>query len=134
MYGSGFLPSVYQGVQCRSAGDPVLYLSDPHGMPRDVRQAELEAIQDVNRQHFAEAGDPEILTRISQYEMAFRMQLSVPDAMDITKEPESIHQMYGSVPGETSFANNCLLARRLVERGVRYVQLFHEAWTITVAW
>ena len=128
VYGSGFLPSVYQGVQCRSAGDPVLYLSDPHGMPRDLRQAELEAIQDVNRQHYAEAGDPEILTRISQYEMAFRMQLSVPDAMDISKEPESIHQMYGSVPGETSFANNCLLARRLSERGVRFIQLFHWGW------
>ncbi len=128
VYGSGFLPSVYQGVQCRSSGDPVLYLSDPHGVPRDLRQASLEAINEVNQHHYESAGDPEILTRISQYEMAFKMQLSVPDAMDISKEPASVHAMYGTTPGATSFANNCLLARRLAERGVRFIQLFHWGW------
>ena len=128
VYGSGFLPSVYQGVQCRSAGDPVLYLSDPDGVPRELRQASLDAITAANRQQFESIGDPEITTRISQYEMAFRMQLSVPEAMDITTEPESIHAMYGTTPGKTSYANNCLLARRLAERGVRFIQLFHWGW------
>ena len=128
VYGSGFLPSVYQGVQCRSGGDPVLFLSDPKGMPRDLRRKTLDAIGELNRKEHEAAQDPEILTRIAQYEMAFRMQVSVPEAMDISREPESIHAMYGTTPGATSFANNCLLARRLAERGVRFVQLFHWGW------
>jgi len=106
VYGSGFLPSVYQGVQCRSAGEPVLYLSDPHGMPRDLRKAELDAIQDINRQHHAEAGDPEILTRISQYEMAFRKQLSVPDAIGSSNELALIRCVYRSVPGVSTLASH----------------------------
>jgi hypothetical protein len=128
VYGSGFLPSVYQGVQCRSTGDPVLFLSDPEGMSREMRRQTLDAINQLNLKHHQAVGDPEILTRIAQYEMAFRMQLSVPEAMDIAREPERVHAAYGTTPGKTSFANNCLLARRLVERGVRFVQLFHWGW------
>ena len=128
VYGSGFLPPVYQGVQCRSAGDPVLYLSDPPGLPRDLRRQSLDAVNQINQHQHDAVGDPEILTRMAQYEMAFRMQMSVPEAMDISSEPESVHRQYGTTPGETSFANNCLLARRLVERGVRFVQLFHWGW------
>jgi hypothetical protein len=127
-YGSGFLPTVYQGVECRSKGEPVLYVSDPKGMNRDLRRHTLDAINQINEQQYKEVGDPEILSRISQYEMAFKMQVSVPEAMDITREPESVHQMYGTSPGKSSFANNCLLARRLVERDVRFVQLFHWGW------
>ncbi len=124
VYGSGFLPSVYQGVQCRSHGDPVLFVADPAGLPRDVRRSSIDAINRINERQYAEVGDPEILTRIAQYELAFRMQVSVPEAMDISKEPESIKEMYGAEPGITSFANNC----RLVERGVRFVQLFDWGW------
>lgn len=128
LWGSGFLPSVYQGVQCRSEGDPVLYLTDPKGMNRNIKKQIIESINDINEQQYAEINDPEILTRISQYEMAFRMQVSVPEVMDINKEPEYIHQLYGTEPGKASFANNCLLARKLVENGVRFVQLFHWGW------
>lgn len=128
VYGSGFLPSIYQGVQCRSEGDPVLYLSDPDGVTRDLRRKSIEAIAEINRLQHEAVGDPEILTRIAQYELAFRMQMSVPEAMDITLEPDYIHAEYGTEPGKLSFANNCLLARRLVERGVRFVQLFHWGW------
>jgi hypothetical protein len=128
VYGSGFLPSIYQGIQCRSDGDPVLFLSDPEGVPRDLRKASIDAISKINQQQYEETGDPEILTRIAQYELAFRMQMSVPDAMDIQAEPAYVHEEYGTEPGEVSFANNCLLARRLVERGVRFVQLFHWGW------
>lgn len=128
VWGSGFLPSVYQGVQCRSEGDPVLYVSNPEGMSGDLRRKTIDAINKVNEKEYREMGDPEILTRISQYEMSFRMQTSVPEAMDIKDEPEYIHQMYGTEPGKTSFANNCLLARRLVEKGVRFVQLFDWGW------
>lgn len=127
-YGSGFLPTVYQGVECRSKGEPVLYVNDPKGMNRDLRRHTLDAINQINEQQYKEMGDPEILSRIAQYEMAFKMQVSVPEAMDISKEPEAIHQMYGTEPGKSSFANNCLLARRLVERDVRFVQLFHWGW------
>ncbi len=127
-WGNGFLPSIYQGVQCRSEGDPVLYLSDPEGVPRDLRRKSIETINQINQQAYEEVGDPEIVTRIGQYEMAFRMQMSVPEAMDISREPDFIHELYGTEPGKASFANNCLLARRLVERGVRYVQLFHWGW------
>ncbi len=127
-WGSGFLPSLYQAVQCRSEGDPVLFVSDPEGMPRDLRRRSIEAINKINQVQHEEVGDPEILSRIAQYEMAFRMQVSVPEAMDLSKEPEWIHEMYGTEPGATSFANNCLLARRLAERGVRFIQLFHWGW------
>lgn len=128
VFGSGFLPTVYQGVQCRSHGDPVLYVSDPDGMSRELRQQSIETINAINENHYEEFGDPETLSRIAQYELAFRMQMSVPEAMDISREPESVHEMYGTQPGQESFANNCLLARRLVERGVRFVQLFHWGW------
>ena len=128
VWGSGFLPSVYQGVQCRSSGDPVLYVSNPKGMDGKGRRRTLDAIGDLNRIKMRETGDPETLTRIAQYEMAYRMQASVPEAMDIKKEPKKIQEMYGAKPGTTSFANNCLLARRMVERGVRFVQLFDWGW------
>ncbi|MDH5608453.1 MAG: DUF1501 domain-containing protein [Cyclobacteriaceae bacterium] len=127
-WGSGFLPSEYQGVQCRNSGDPILYVSNPDGIDRDIRRKSLDAIQAINQQQYELVNDPEILSRISQYEMAFKMQVSVPDAMDITKEPAYIREMYGAVPGEASFANNCLLARRMVEKGVRFVQLYHWGW------
>jgi hypothetical protein len=128
LWGSGFLPSLYQGVQCRSEGDPVLYVSNPKGMSRDLRKQTIDAINQINQKEYETFKDPEILTRIAQYEMAFKMQMSVPDAMDISKEPAHIHQMYGTEPGKTSFANNCLLARRLAEEGVRFIQLFHWGW------
>ncbi len=128
VWGSGFLPSVYQGVQCRTGGDPVLYVSDPSGMNRDIRKNTIEAINEINRQTYEEVQDPEILTRISQYEMAFRMQMSVPEVMDVSKEPQYILDMYGVKPGDGTFAMNCLLARKLVENGVRFVQLFDWGW------
>ena len=128
VWGSGFLPSVYQGVQCRSEGDPVLFLSDPEGVDRALKKKTIDAINEVNRQHFQEYNDPETLTRIAQYEMAFRMQVSVPEVMNINSEPEYIHQLYGTTPGKASFANNCLLARKLVEQDVRFVQLFDWGW------
>src|SRR5580704_16959097 len=109
-WGSGFLPSVYQGVQCRSEGDPVLFLEDPKGMDRELRKESIDAINAVNQQEFAEYHDPEILSRISQYEMAFRMQTSVPEVMTIQDEPAYIHELYGTKPGQTSLANNILLA------------------------
>jgi hypothetical protein len=128
VWGSGFLPTVYQGVQCRSEGEPVLYVQDPKGLSRDLRKESIDAINRVNQAQYEEANDPEILSRISQYELAFRMQMSVPEAMDIGQEPAYIHQLYGTEPGRSSFANNCLLARRLVERGVRFVQLYDWGW------
>jgi hypothetical protein len=128
VWGSGFLPSVYQGVQCRTDGDPVLYASNPAGMPRDLRGKTIEAISAINQQQYNDVKDPEILTRIAQYELAYRMQMSVPDSMDIKGEPQYILDMYGVDPNKGSFARNCLLARRLVERGVRFVQLFDWGW------
>ncbi|MDG2169470.1 MAG: DUF1501 domain-containing protein [Opitutales bacterium] len=128
LWGSGFLPSVYQGVQCRSFGDPVLNVANPEAITRDVRRSALDTLKNLNEQTHEDFGDPETLTRIAQYEMAFRMQMAVPDAMDIEKEPSHVHELYGTEPGKESFANNCLLARRLVERGVRYVQLFDWGW------
>jgi hypothetical protein len=128
VWGSGFLPSVYQGVQCRSEGDPVLFLKDPDGMSRDLRKASIDAINEVNAQEYKEYHDPEILSRISQYEMAYKMQISVPEVMNINDEPQYIHDMYGTKPGHASFANNVLLARKLVEKGVRFVQLFDWGW------
>ena len=127
-WGSGFLPTVYQGVQFRSQGDPVLFLTNPQGVSPEVRRQSLDTLKSLNETRFASVGDPEIITRIASYEMAYRMQSSVPDLMDISKEPASIHKMYGTEPGKKSFANNALLARRLVERGVRFVQLYHRGW------
>lgn len=128
VWGSGFLPSVFQGVHCRSKGDPVLYLGDPAGMSRDLRRSTINAINEINKETYNEIGDPETLTRISQYEMAYRMQISVPEVMNIDDEPQYIHDMYGTEPGKASFANNVLLARKLVEKGVRFVQLFDWGW------
>jgi hypothetical protein len=127
-WGSGFLPTVYQGVQFRGSGDPVLYLSNPPGVDEQLQRDSLDAITQLNRMRLDVVGDPEIATRINSFEMAFRMQTSAPELMDIAKEPQHVLDMYGAEPGKPSFANNCLLARRLVERGVRFVQLFHEAW------
>ncbi|MCC6510656.1 MAG: DUF1501 domain-containing protein [Pirellulaceae bacterium] len=127
-FGSGFLPSVYQGVQCRSQGDPVLFASDPPGMDRALRRKTLDALSQLNRLQAEEMGHPETQTRISQYELAFRMQTSVPEVMDISREPQHVLDAYGAKPGASSLANNCLLARRLVESGVRYVQLFDWGW------
>ncbi|MCC7376522.1 MAG: DUF1501 domain-containing protein [Verrucomicrobiales bacterium] len=128
VWGSGYLPSVYQGVQCRSQGDPVLFLSNPSGITRSQRRRTLDALGEINEKTARDVGDPETLTRIAQYELAFRMQVDAADAFDITREPESAHKLYGTEPGKESFANNCLLARRLAERGVRYIQLFDWGW------
>jgi hypothetical protein len=128
LWGSGFLPSVYQGVQCRSQGDPILNVADPPEVSRADRRAMLDVLNKLNQREFEEVGDPETLTRISQFEMAYRMQAAVPEVMDISQEPAHIHKLYGTQPGKESFANNCLLARRLVENGVRFVQLFDWGW------
>lgn len=128
-WGSGFLPSVHQGVKLRAAAEPVLYLRDPKGMTRRLRRKQLDGLADLNRQRQAETNDPETLTRIEQYEMAFRMQASVPDLTDTADEPESTYELYGPDsrrPG--TYASNCVLARRMIERGVRFVQLFHPDW------
>jgi hypothetical protein len=129
LWGSGFLPSRYQGVKFRSVGDPVLYLSNPEGMSRDDRRAYLDTLAAMNKLKLEEYGDPEIGTRIAQYEMAYRMQASVPELTDLSKEPDSTFALYGEdarKPG--TFAANCLLARRLAERGVRFIQLYHRDW------
>lgn len=128
LWGSGFLPSVYQGVHCRSQGDPVLFLSEPEGMTRSLRRKTLDALKDLNTIEKQEQGDPEIDSRVSQYELAYRMQITVPNLMDISREKPEVHAAYGTEPGKLSFANNCLLARRLVENGVRFVQLYHWGW------
>jgi hypothetical protein len=127
-WGSGFLPTVYQGVQFRGGGEPVLFLDNPRGVDRQLQADSLDAIRTLNQHRLDQIGDPEIATRTSAFEMAFRMQASAPDLMDLSSEPKEMLELYGAEPGKSSFANNCLLARRLVERGVRYVQLFHEAW------
>jgi hypothetical protein len=128
LWSSGFLPSVYQGVQCRSHGEPVLYLDNPPGVDRAMRRTMLDAIDDIDRQTHAEFGNPETITRIAQYEMAFRMQMDATDAMDINKEPEPVRAKYGCKPTGAEFAKNCLVARRLAERGVRFIQLYHWGW------
>jgi len=128
VWGSGYLPSVYQGVQCRSSGEPVLFLQNPPGIDRTQRRRSLNALAEINARTAAELGDPETLTRIAQYEMAFRMQVAAADAFDLTREPPEVHDLYGTQPGRESFANNCLLARRLAERGVRFIQLFDWGW------
>jgi hypothetical protein len=127
-WGNGFLPGAYQGVQCRSVGDPILFTSNPDGMDRETRRRTLDALHALNEEEARLFGDPETVTRIAQYELAYRMQASVPEAFDIRKEPEHVRAMYGAVPGQASFANNCLLARRLVEKGVRFVQVFDWGW------
>ena len=127
-WNSGFLPTVHSGVEFRSSGDPVLYLSNPSGVDRTMQRQTLDAVNQLNRGRLDVVGDPEIATRISSYEMAFRMQASAPEVMSIADEPQHVLDLYGAEPGQTSFANNCLLARRLVQRGVRFVQLFHESW------
>jgi len=146
LWGSGFLPTVYQGVQCRTTGDPVLYLSDPAGISRRMRRQTLDAMRDLNQMQYERTLDQETQTRIAQYELAYRMQVAVPEVMDISKEPRHILDLYGAVPGyrseaesaddprvlyqgdDPTFANNCLLARRLVEQGVRFVQLYDWGW------
>jgi hypothetical protein len=128
LWGSGFLPSVFQGVQCRSKGDPILYVSDPPGMDRAMRRRTLDTLNALNESEARQLGHPETLTRIAQYELAYRMQVSVPEVMDISREPKSVLEAYGAMPGQASFANNCLLARRLTEQGVRFVQLFDWGW------
>jgi uncharacterized protein DUF1501 len=127
-WGSGFLPTVYQGVQFRGSGDPVLYLSNPRGLDQQAQRDSLDSLRRLNQMRLEATGDPEIATRINSFEMAFRMQSSAPELMDLSKEPKKVLDLYGAEPGKPSFANNCLLARRLVERGVRFVQLYHEAW------
>jgi hypothetical protein len=127
-FGSGFLPTVFNGVPFRGSGEPVLYLSNPSGVDAAVQRDTLDAVEELNRQRLGVVGDPEIATRINSFEMAYRMQASAPELMDLSREPKSILELYGAEPGKASFANNCLLARRLLERGVRFVQLFHEAW------
>jgi len=129
LWGSGFLPSRHQGVQFRSAGDPVLYLSNPQGLDRPLRRKMLDGLAKLNAEKFEQVGDPEIQARIAQYEMAYRMQMSVPDLMEMNEESESIFKMYGPQSQEKgTFASNCILARRMAERGVPFIQLFHRGW------
>ena len=128
IWGSGFLPSLYQGVELRSKGDPVLYVSNPKHTSRNIRKDVISTINAINENEYQDVQDPEILSRIAQYELAFKMQMTVPEATDMSDEPDYIHELYGTEPGKTSFANNCLLARRLAERGVRFIQLFHRGW------
>lgn len=127
-WSSGFLPSKYQGVQLRAKGDPVLYLTNPPGVKREVQGGDVSAINALNRQREAALADPEIATRIAQYEMAFQMQASIPDLMDVSGEGAKTLELYGCQPGDGSFASNCLLARRLAERGTRFIQLYHKDW------
>ncbi|HVV44867.1 MAG TPA: DUF1501 domain-containing protein, partial [Bryobacteraceae bacterium] len=127
-WSAGFLPSKFQGVKLNSYGNPVLYLDNPEGIDAKLQRASIDAINAIDRDRYKTVQDQEILTRISQYEMAFKMQTSVPDLVDMSKEPASIIESYGAKPGDGSFASNCLLARRLAERGVRFIQLYHRDW------
>ncbi len=127
-WSSGFLPSKYQGVQLRGKGDAVLYLGNPAGVSREQQGLDIETINALNAQHDKVVADPEIATRIAQYELAFEMQASVPELMDTRAEDPRTIEMYGCQPGDGSFASNCLLARRLAERGVRFIQLYHRDW------
>jgi hypothetical protein len=128
LYGSGFLPTLYQGVPFRKTGDPVLFLSNPAGITDKMQRRTLDLVKELNQKHLEVMGDPEIATRINAFEMAYRMQSSAPELIDVAKESPETLAMYGVEPGKPSFALNCLLARRLIERGVRFVQLFHEGW------
>ncbi|MCG3163388.1 MAG: hypothetical protein JMDDDDMK_04794 [Acidobacteria bacterium] len=127
-FGCGFLPTIYQGVTFRKSGDPILSLSNPRGVTPEMQRKSLDTLKALNEHHLELTGDPEIATRINSFEMAYRMQTSAPELMDISKESKETLDLYGVTPGKASFAMNCLLARRLIERGVRFVQLFHEAW------
>jgi hypothetical protein len=127
-WSSGFLPTAYQGVPFRTTGEPILNLSNPKGISADRQRQVLDAVRDLNAARLDVTGDPEIVTRISSYEMAYRMQTSAPELIDLSGETKQTVEMYGAEPGKVSFANNCLLARRLVERGVRFVQLYHTDW------
>jgi hypothetical protein len=127
-WSAGFLPSRFQGVKLNSVGDPVLYINNSPGLGGRLQQQSIEAINQLNRLQYESTRDPEILTRVAQYEMAFRMQSSVPELTDMSREPQSVLDMYGARPGDGSFASNCLLARRLAERGVRFIQLYHRDW------
>jgi Protein of unknown function (DUF1501) len=127
-WGSGFLPTLYQGVTFRTGGEPVLYLTDPRGVNRELQRDTLDGLKALNEMRLADVGDPEIATRINAFEMAFRMQTTAPEVMDIAKESKETLELYGAEPGKSSFANTCLLARRLVQKGVRFVEIFHEAW------
>ncbi len=127
-YGAGFLPTVHQGVLFRKGADPVLYLSNPKGMSPNLQRKTLDTIKELNQDRLGIMGDPEIATRINAFELAYRMQMSAPELVDLSRESAATLELYGAEPGKASFANNCLLARRMVERGVRFVQLFHEAW------
>lgn len=128
LWGSGFLPTVYQGVPFRRSGDPILSLASPRGISREMQRDSLDALRDLNEHLMDKTGDPEIATRINSFEMAYRMQESAPELMDLSRESRATLELYGAEPGRNTYANNCLLARRLVERGVRFVQLYHEAW------
>jgi len=127
-WGCGFLPTIYQGIPFRRTGDPILFLSNPRGITRQMQRQTLDLLKELNERHRRLTGDPEIATRINSFEMAYRMQEGAPELMDISKESKETLEMYGATPGKASYANNCLLARRLIERGVRFVQLYHEAW------
>ncbi len=128
VWSSGFLPTVHDGVLFRTTGEPVLYLTNPPGIDTTAQRDTLDVVSELNAKQLKAVGDPEIATRINSFELAFRMQASAPDLMDISNEPAHVLEMYGAQPDAPSFAKNCILARRLVERGVRFVQLFHEAW------
>ncbi len=127
-WGGGFLPSTYQGVMFRNTGDPILYLANPPGVDAQLQRDSLDTLAKLNQRRLDVTGDPEIASRINSFEMAFRMQSSAPELSDLSKEPQHILDMYGAGPGKSAYANSCLMARRLVERGVRFVQIFHEAW------
>ena len=127
-WAAGILPSKFQGVKLNSFGDPVLYIDNPPGVNADLERKTVEAVSALDKARYEQVHDPEILTRISQYEMAFKMQSSVPDLMDMSKEPQHVLDAYGAKPGDGSFASNCLLARKLAERGVRFIQLYHRDW------
>jgi hypothetical protein len=127
-WGSGFLPSAHQGVEFRRSGDPVLFLSNPEGVTSQSRRRSLDLLNRLNSIQHADIGDPEIESRIANYELAYRMQTGVPELADLSSEPPEVHELYGTEPGKNSFSNNCLLARRLVQRGVRFVQLYHRGW------
>jgi hypothetical protein len=127
-WASGFLPSKFQGIKLNSFGDPVLYIDDPQGIDKKLQRGSIDTITALDKKRYQTVQDPEILTRISQYELAFKMQSSVPDLVDMSKEPAHVLEAYGAKPGDGSFASNCLLARKLAERGVRFIQLYHRDW------
>ncbi len=127
-WGAGFLPSVHAGTMFRNVGDPVLYLSNPKGIDAEAQRDTLDTVNKLNKMRLDTVGDPEIATRINSFEMAYKMQTSAPELMDLSKEPKHVLEMYGAEPGKASYANSCLMARRLIERGVRFVQIFHESW------